>query len=184
MNTESKGIAHIIIQSIHDDFSKELSCLVMPTIANLIPPEVVPRESIKIPSNIKLADPKFYLPCAIDLLIGAEATLSLFSIGRINLREDCDLYLQKTRLGWVIAGDTSLQAPLKFESYVTNLENQLAKFWTIEEVAEIKAKSEEETECEAHFARTVSRDKQRRYIVRLPFRTTIAHIGEQSRLSV
>lgn len=45
------------------------------------------------------------MPRSIDLLIGAGTTFSLFSDGQIDLSsEGHDLYLQKTRLGWIVAG--------------------------------------------------------------------------------
>jgi hypothetical protein len=179
MNTESRGLVLVTIQSIQDSFSKKLTCLTIPTIADLIPSEIFPRDAIKIPSNIKLADPDFHIPRTVDLLIGSGATLSLFSVGQINLsREGQDLYLQKTRLGWVVAGGASLQIPPKSACYLTNLETQLTKFWTLEEVAEDKLNSEEEIECEAHFMKTVSRDGTGRYTVSLPFRRTNKRIGE------
>lgn len=73
----------------------------------------------------------------MDLLIGSGATLSLFCVGQINLScEGYDLYLQKTRLGWIVAGGTKSQDPSKFETcQLTNLEAQLERFWTVEEVA-------------------------------------------------
>jgi len=84
-------------------------CLILPSITGPIPTEGFPRESIKIPSNIKLADPEFHLPRSVDLLIGSGATMSLFSIGQINLtRDGHDLYLQKTRLGWVVIDRTAV----------------------------------------------------------------------------
>jgi len=49
------------------------------------------------------------------------------------------------------------------------LENLLFKFWTIEEVAIDKPKSEEEIECEAHFTKTMSRDNDGRYSPYSPF---------------
>lgn len=110
ISTESRGLVKITIQSTIDSFCKELTCLTIPIITDLIPSEIFPRESIKIPSNIRLADPEFHLPRSVDLLIGSDATLSMFSIGQINLsHEGHDMYLQKTRLGWVVAGDTSTQ---------------------------------------------------------------------------
>ncbi|XP_067208930.1 uncharacterized protein [Linepithema humile] len=51
-----------------------------------VPSEIFPRDSVKIPSNIKLADPEFHVPRSVDLLIGAGATLSLFSIDQIYQR--------------------------------------------------------------------------------------------------
>lgn len=95
----------ISIQSIHNGFHKNLTCLTIPNIADLIPSEVFPRDKIKIPTNIRLTDLEFHIPRPIDLLIGSGATISMFSVGQINLsQQDNDLYLQKTRLGWIVTG--------------------------------------------------------------------------------
>jgi len=167
MTTESKGMVGVTIQSIHDNFTKELTCLIIPVIANLIPSEVFPRNSVKMPANIRLADPEFHIPRAVDLLIGSGTTLSLFAVGQINLtREGHELFLQKTRLGWVVAGGTNAQEPKVFTCYLTNLEDLLTRFWAIEEVAANRLKSVEEIECEEYFDKTVTRDAQGRYVVR------------------
>mgnify|MGYP002717571259 CR=1 FL=1 len=177
--TESRGLVQITIQSKRGEFRKELTCLTIPIISKAIPAEIFPRDSIAIPANIKLADPDFHLPHAIDLLIGSGATLSLFSIGQINLtHEGYDLYLQKTRLGWVVAGSTPPTDTLRNTCYLSNLESQLIKFWEIEEVPIEKSKSGEELECEAHFINTTTRDSNGRYTVKLPFRQTNKQIGD------
>lgn len=125
MNTVSKGIIQITIQSLHNEFRKNLLCLSIPIISDLVPSEIFPRHSIKIPSNIKLADPEFHLPRPIDLLIGAGTTLSLFSIGQIDLSQGKhDLYLQKTRLGWIVAGGITSR------KYPKNVTCQLSSFGT------------------------------------------------------
>ncbi|XP_011687096.1 PREDICTED: uncharacterized protein LOC105449538 [Wasmannia auropunctata] len=185
ISTESRGMVRITIQSAIDGFSKELTCLTIPAIADLIPSEVFPRNSIKLPPNIRLADPEFHLPRSVDLLIGSGATLSLFAVGQINLsREGYDLYLQKTRLGWVVAGNTSSQNPSKNGTcHLANLEDLLLRFWTVEEVAMNKPESEENTECETHFIKTVTRDVTGRYTVRLPFRNTEKRLGESRALA-
>ncbi|XP_018376447.1 PREDICTED: uncharacterized protein LOC108769758 [Trachymyrmex cornetzi] len=172
-------MVHIIIQSRYDSFSKQLTCLTVPAISGLVPTEIFPRSSISVPSNIRLADPEFHLPRPVDLLIGSGATLSLFAIGQINLsKENYDLYLQKTRLGWVVAGGASTPNPSKnVVCHLTNLENLLSKFWEIEEVIINKPLSEEENECEKHFMETVSRNDDSRYTVRLPFRKIDKHLG-------
>ncbi|XP_011685494.1 PREDICTED: uncharacterized protein LOC105448546 [Wasmannia auropunctata] len=179
-NTVSKSITRINVQSTRGDFSRDMTCLVIPAIADLIPSEVFPRDLIEIPSNIKLADPDFYLPRPVDLLIGAGATLSLFSIGQINLsREGHDLYLQKTRLGWIVAGSAAPSAASNTGTcYLTRLEAQLDKFWALEEIQASKPRSAEEIECEAHFVRNTCRDSNGRYTVRLPFRETSKRLGD------
>ncbi|XP_039309666.1 uncharacterized protein LOC120358695 [Solenopsis invicta] len=165
MNTVSKGVVRVAIQSTHDSFYKELTCLTIPAIADLIPSEVFPRNSVDIPANIRLADSDFHIPRPVELLIGAGATLSLFSIGQINLsRAGRDLYLQKTRLGWVLAGETTARIQSRLEMCgMTKLENQLDKFWAIEEVATDRSSTRTEVGCEAHFIKNVSRDDSGRY---------------------
>lgn len=131
----------------------------------MVPSETFPRHLIKIPSNIKLADPEFHLPRSVDLLIGAGTTLSLFSIGQINLSQgNHDLYLQKTRLGWIVVGGITSRNRLKNAiCQLTNLEQQIAKFLTIEEISSETLKSPEKLECEEHFIKNVTRDESRRY---------------------
>ncbi|XP_011881913.1 PREDICTED: uncharacterized protein LOC105569791, partial [Vollenhovia emeryi] len=185
VNTESRGMVRITMQSMHGNYRRDLTCLVIPVIADLIPSEVFPRETIKLPSNVRLADPSFHLPRAVDLLIGSGLTLSLFSVGQINLsREDHDLYLQKTRLGWVVVGGVPSQVSSKPTCCMTNLENQLNKFWAIEEVREGKMKSDEQIDCEAHFEGTVSRDADGHHKVRLPFRKSNTRLGESRSIAL
>ncbi|XP_070528967.1 uncharacterized protein [Cardiocondyla obscurior] len=184
--TVSKGIVRIMIQSIHNDFSKELTCLTIPVISDLIPSDTFPRESIKIPANLKLADPEFYVPAAIDLFLGSGATMSLFSVGQVNLSQDRrDLYLQKTRLGWVVAGETfERNKPHTSTCHLTNLENLITKFWTIEEIPIDKPISKEEADCETFFTKTVSRNHDGRYIVHLPFRESNKQLGESRSIAI
>jgi len=179
-STHSKGMVQITIQSMYDNFCKTLTCLTVPTIMDSIPAEIFPRSSIKIPSNIRLADPEFHMPRSIDLLIGSGASLSLFAVGQINLsHREGDLFLQKTRLGWVVTGSASSQGSSRAaKCNVANLETQLIKFWETEEIIKEKPKSDEELKCEAHFLKNVSRDGSGRYIVRLPFRETDKQLGE------
>ncbi|XP_018372392.1 PREDICTED: uncharacterized protein LOC108767163 [Trachymyrmex cornetzi] len=134
----------------------------------------------RLPLNIKLADPEFHLPRSIDLLVGSVMSLSLFAIDQINLtREGYELYLQKTRLGWVVAGGASSQRATGLSiCHSTNLESLVLQFWTIEEIATNRPLSEEESMCEAHFIRTVFRGDDGRYSVRLPFRDTNKRLGE------
>ncbi|KYN17403.1 hypothetical protein ALC57_10312, partial [Trachymyrmex cornetzi] len=84
-STESRGIVRVTVQSTRDDFRKKLTCWTISANGDLIPSEIFPRESIKIPPNIKLANPDFHLLRPVDLLIESGAMLSLFSIGQINL---------------------------------------------------------------------------------------------------
>lgn len=168
--TSGKTI-QITIKSTYNSFQKTLIFLTVPKIT-VTPPETFPRELIKIPRNIDLADPTFNMPRPVDLLIGAGASFSLFSVGQINLSQgDHDLFLQKTRLGWVIAGSISQLRPVsRVTCNLVELDKQISKFWEIEEVGSKSTKSKEDIECEKHYEGNVSRDPLGRYIVRLAFK--------------
>lgn len=59
------------------------------------------------------------------------------------------------------------------------LNNQLEKFWHIEEISVNKILSPEETACEEHYVKNTIRDESSgRYIVRLPFKDEGNNLGE------
>ncbi|XP_012538966.1 uncharacterized protein LOC105838152 [Monomorium pharaonis] len=82
-------------------------------------------------------------------------------------------------LGWIVAGSSAKQNIIKKAScYLTSLKTQIAKFWTIEEIATSKIKSNEEVSSETHFANHTIRNDERRYVVHLPFRYPEHRIGD------
>ncbi|XP_076546700.1 uncharacterized protein LOC143305767 [Osmia lignaria lignaria] len=183
MNTIASSSINITFSSIHSDFKKDLTCLAVPRIADSVPEEVFPRELIKIPANLRLADPEFHIPRPVDILIGSGATLSLLSIGQIKLsRDDSDLFLQKTRLGWVIVGGAGDNAEKQAVSCaLLELKEQIAKFWLIENIDTETTGLSEEALCETHYRENTTRDASGRYIVRLPFRTGDRDFGDSRR---
>ncbi|XP_041451803.1 uncharacterized protein LOC121405249 [Drosophila obscura] len=91
------------LQSQASDYSTSFVALVAPTITEQQPSFSVDVSGWKIPPNLPLADPQFFRPQRIDLLIGASLFFELLCIGQIKL--DVGLpSLQKTRLGWVVSG--------------------------------------------------------------------------------
>ncbi|XP_077282820.1 uncharacterized protein LOC143908865 [Temnothorax americanus] len=95
--------------------------------------------------------------------------------------------LQKTRLGWILAGrlgNPSKQA-LKIQAChatITNLQihEELARFWQQEDISNRTANyTIEEAICKKHFADNVSQNQSGRYIVKLPVKEHVmAKIGQ------
>ncbi|XP_034195203.1 uncharacterized protein LOC117611378 [Osmia lignaria lignaria] len=108
------------------------------------------------------------------MLIGSGATLSLLSIGLINLsRDKCDLVLQKTQSGWVVAGGlNNEEGNSVLTCNLANLSEQLAKFWVTENANMKSSKTSEESLCEVYYVENTVRDANGRYVVRLPFRNS------------
>lgn len=59
--------------------------------------------NLKIPNNIKLADPYFHQPNERDLLIGAGFFWDLLCVGQINNGREMPV-LHKTKLEWIVSG--------------------------------------------------------------------------------
>ena len=76
-NSNTNNLITLTFHSLLNNFKKSLTFLTISTIADLVPAERFPRDSIFIPSNCRLADPDFHIPRPVDLLIGSGATLSM-----------------------------------------------------------------------------------------------------------
>lgn len=180
MQTVAENTIEIQFKSLYSNFGKQLTFLVVPKITDATPNEVFPRESIHIPRNLRLADPQFHLPRPVDMLIGSGATLSMLAIGQINLSQNgCDLRLQKTQLGWVIVGGISDRSRRSVVTcHLSELVEQLAKFWAIEEVSDEADKHNEEDFCDTYYRKTTKRNPDGRYVVRLPFKRPDPDLGD------
>ncbi|XP_011168831.1 uncharacterized protein LOC105202142 [Solenopsis invicta] len=138
--------------------------------------------------NLPLADPTWYKPGPVDLILGSDVLGHLF--GKIFRRgTPRQPVVQHSKLGWVIYGPSSvvpnLSTPTASPSHsISNcpdheLETLLRQFWTQEEVAPASqsALTEDEAQCKAHFRNTHRRSPSGRYIVRLPFKTSVSSLG-------
>nr|CAH7724597.1 unnamed protein product [Callosobruchus chinensis] len=144
------------LQSLSHDYKKVIDCLVVPEITGLIPSVPVDISKIKIPQNIALADPNFNVPSKISLLIGVDLFYELLCIGQTKLGPGMPI-LQRTRLGWIVSGNVPNDAVLGYKKTYCNfsvnneIEQQLTRFWEIEELSHSNPLSYEEKLCEQHF---------------------------------
>ncbi|XP_072380639.1 uncharacterized protein [Diabrotica undecimpunctata] len=137
---------------------------ILPEIAGNLPSVTFDKKTLNIPSNITLADPDFNISSPINILIGADIFWNLICTGQIKLSSGQPI-LQKTKLGWIISGplfptNTLAARTACHLSTINNLsiEDQLQKFWEIEECPKTKLLSNEELSCKDHFLKTTSLD--------------------------
>nr|CAH7742265.1 unnamed protein product [Callosobruchus chinensis] len=170
------------LQSLSHDYKKVIDCLVVPEITGLIPSVPVDISKIKIPQNIALADPNFNVPSKISLLIGVDLFYELLCIGQTKLGPGMPI-LQRTRLGWIVSGNVPNDAVLGYKKTYCNfsvnneIEQQLTRFWEIEELSHSNPLSYEEKLCEQHFSATTVRNDEGRFIVSIPFKDDIEKLG-------
>ena len=109
--TAATGTVELVVQSRVTNYREVLGCLLVAKIIDRTPSSILPRKKLNIPGNIPLADPRFHIPHAVDLLINAGTSVSLLSIGQLKLSsEHYEIRLQKTLLGWVVTGGMDTNA--------------------------------------------------------------------------
>ena len=178
METQASGTVKLVIKSRVSNYRTTLHCLVVSKILEFTPSVVFPRERIQIPANISLADPQFHIPRGVDLLVNASTSLSLLSVGQIELsRENCEVRLQKTLLGWVIVGGMDDEVEKGVACNVSELNKQITRFWELEDCPGVSVRAREDEQCEKHYAKNCRRDASGRYTVRLPFKDDNVEFG-------
>lgn len=76
---------NLILESGNNLFKVNINCFILPEITKIMPTSLLNIKNISIPSDIQLADPTFYIPSAIDILVGAEIFWSILGNASINL---------------------------------------------------------------------------------------------------
>ena len=180
LSTVSKEHVQVTFYSNYNNFQHQLNFLIVPNISDAVPNEIFPREHFNIPKMLKLANPQFHLPRPIDILLASNTALSVLMVGQIKLRhKESEIILQKTSLGWVIAGGSEVLTSFKQNSCnMVKLDKLIERFWLIEDFDHEPVKSRDEVACKQYYVKHTKRDSTGRYIVRLPFRDSKFQLGE------
>ncbi|XP_047019136.1 uncharacterized protein LOC124629667 [Helicoverpa zea] len=153
-----------------------VNAFVLKSVTALLPSTKVTRVEWVDLTDDDLADPEYYRPNKIDVLLGADVYSQVIQEG-IKKNVTGTLLAQDTKLGWILSG--TLDVDQTINSHITVMhsrvegDDMLRKFWELEEPSGTKEMlTEEETKCEELFKTTTTRDKDGRYVVRLPLRDT------------
>lgn len=181
----SKGMV-VTVASSNGEYQVNIPCLIMPQVSGTIPTKSIDTKQWQFPVGMNLADPEFFVPGSVDLLIGNQFFFSLLKSGQLKIDDQSPL-LQETVFGWVVAGPADVgNSRVAFSHAVTTkeLDELVQKFWMIEEVAEASPHTTEEQQIETHFADTHRRDESGRFVVRLPFRESRIELGNNRALAL
>ncbi|XP_063392468.1 uncharacterized protein LOC134677967 [Cydia fagiglandana] len=155
-------------------------------------PEVVALESnvpkLNIPKHVIMADPEYFNPTNIDILLGSEIFWELLEHDQISLGTGYPI-LHKTKLGYVVGGptiglnhkQTNSVKPIQCNLIVDNtVQEQLAKFWSLEEVPDNSKQvySVEERLCEQNFVENFTRMPDGRFSVAVPLKKPESCLGD------
>lgn len=166
-------------------FVASLFCLVLKNITENLPKLPIDISQLNL-SDYDLADPSFYEPSPIDMLIGADLFWELIGNKQHSIGTS-KTHLRSSKLGWLIAGrmphsTQSLDPKPTIRNFLLQedqrIDQQLAKFWDLENVPQAQPYTEEENFCEKHFLSNTSRESDGRFSVGLPLKDNIDCLGE------
>ncbi|XP_071581723.1 uncharacterized protein [Temnothorax nylanderi] len=145
--TNASKVVTVRIESLQEDFSTNLECLMLPNITEQLPQSQIDVTQIAMPKSIRLADPVFDKPGQINLLVGAGFYWKIL-VGNPKNQVPGQPALQNTRL------DKSNDFGSR-KSFRKSLNTKEEKY------------------CEEYFVNTVKREPDGRFIVRLPQRSDV-----------
>lgn len=90
------------------------------------------------------------------------------------------MQLRSTLLGWIVTGEINLTHRQNTVCNLTlnSLNDDVQKFWAVEECPPVKFRSPDLRACEEHYTKHTTRNPNGRYTVRLPFKhTTLTQLG-------
>ncbi|XP_043496402.1 uncharacterized protein LOC122520377 [Polistes fuscatus] len=131
-----------------------------------------------------MADPYFFRPGKIDILLGAFYYYDVICPDQI-VKLDDNLKLMNTVFGWVVgggsrSGDVTTAHSATVES-VSSLDETLRKFWLVDDYPNDGVPNSECDRCEEHFVKTVSRLPNGRFSIKLPFKNNQVNLGDSFR---
>ncbi|XP_063837162.1 uncharacterized protein LOC135086306 [Ostrinia nubilalis] len=175
----SKAKVTIKVKSRLDpNWSVTVNAYVLKSITSFLPSRKIDQLDYSEFQGIELADPEYNRPNKIDILLGAEVFSQIIQEG-IRKGSNGTLLAQSTSLGWILSGTVKLPnyqnaETLSLHCQLQESDELLKKFWELENSMNLTKEqkyTEEERKCEEFYVKTTTRDKEGRYIVKLPFKT-------------
>lgn len=144
---------------------------------------IIPEEIFK-----KLADPEACMPAPINIILGA-------AIWAIVVKDSCltnkfGIAFQPSCLGWLIFGggghmrDCLVMATAMEDDSESKLDTLLRRFWEMEEVSVVRARTLEQEKCEDIFMRSYRRLSDGRFQVDIPMREDISRLGSSRAIAL
>ncbi|XP_075157708.1 uncharacterized protein LOC142230974 [Haematobia irritans] len=173
--TRCSQIAFLTIGSIlNNNFTAEIDALVVCDVTGDVPTYSFDYSLVDQLPNLEYADPNFFHTGPIDILIGG-------NLYPLILREGVkhgilgSLVAQQTVFGWIVTGPANDRDSGRVVrvSHCTrvSIDEQLTRFWEVEEVGRDTTMSKDDWLCENIYKNTTKRMANGRYMVDLPFKT-------------
>lgn len=187
MSFEALQRCSVKIQSRTTSCNIPVNAFVIEQITSTLPSYEVDVSNFNLPNNVTLADPGYYRPAKIDLLLGADVFWNIISNEQIKLGHNKPV-LQNSMFGWLVAGPVMCCKNNHSENKIVcnfshEINTQLNKFWELEEVPSNPVMSQEEEACEQHFVQHTRRLADGRFCVKLPLKIEPENLGDSYSIS-
>lgn len=186
----SRNTAQFTIRSnaMHNNLIN-MSAYVLPKVSNMLPSSTIctsPQTWSHL-HGLVLADPEFYKPKPIELLIGADLYGSILLNDVRNGIKNTPT-AQKTIWGYILSGPVSSTNPAHsinvHHNHAEDIDQLLQRFWEIEDLHSPHTLSATEQQCETFYAETHKRSADGTYIVRLPLISQTVSLGSSRSVAV
>ncbi|XP_055605061.1 uncharacterized protein LOC129753286 [Uranotaenia lowii] len=170
------------IRSTVTKYATKLDFLILKRPTVCLPTVRIDVAAWKIP-DVDLADPHFFIPADIDLIVGGEVYHELHGGSKISLGNEMPT-LVETVFGWAVSGSAPINSSVTprlchLTTIDRDLEQSIERFWELESLLPSQALSAEEIKCEEVFSATTTRDSSGRFVVRLPLTSDpLVRVGE------
>ncbi|XP_075157916.1 uncharacterized protein LOC142231183 [Haematobia irritans] len=164
----SSKLCSVTLKSRKSNFRLRVTAVVISNMNHFMPSTQTRITDWSDLDKLDLADPSFFRPAQIDMLIGSDVLPFVLKSGVLR-NISGNLLAQETEFGWIISGSQTTRSVSSFASFVS-LNEDLRKFWELEEVPSNRNNlSESDVWCEQFYKDTTVRQPDGKYSVRLPF---------------
>ncbi|XP_050303776.1 uncharacterized protein LOC126741415 [Anthonomus grandis grandis] len=191
MNAIAHAGINCTISSLHDvEFTLDTTFIILDKICENVPAVSYDESCFNFIPNLSLADPQFNQSHKVDMLFGNDIYPYVMREGRIYFGPEQPVCLN-TCFGWTIMGRLATKPPYNkiVNTFFTltesnHLDSILQKFWEIEEMPSSNHISPEEKYCRDHYAFTVFREENSRFVVSMPFKVLEPDFGDSRSLAL
>lgn len=170
------GQVYLTVESRVSAHKYYIDALVVDNITDKLPEREIDLTGVNFGNEVPLADPTWYVPGAIDLVLGAQLFPYIYLGNRIDTNSSTPPAFLTT-FGYILMGDVPATTlglePERFAPFtaftMSELNSTPHKFWELEEIPTKLFVSQKEVKCESSFTKSVARDDEDRYSVELSF---------------
>lgn len=196
VNGQTFAIKQKVLLSVHSWYNDELSVngifWIMPKDSMwkpFMPDKRMNPFRIRNTTEIPFADPSYWIPAQVHLLLG----VGLFAriVTAVIDRPIDGIVLMNTKIGIIVFGeeldecldrDGNVLTAIEYKEDV-QLDKLLERLWQQDLVPTVRKLSKEEMAVELHYVNNLKRDKNGRFIVKIPLKGNIADLGNSKEIA-